>query len=654
MATLEEAERLLAAGDVVQADSLLHALHDPRAPNPRLLLAWGRLRRRIGNVQPAFEMLRQAVAAGGGDDARIELAGVLTDLGRAAEAARLLAPLRGTGAALAYERGRVEQAAGRSAAALAQFRGATRADPGHSAARLAAARLHLAQNDPKAAEAALRALLTREPAHLEAIRELAYLLGAQRRYRESLTCYDQLERAGADIVRDLAMLTLGFLHSADWSVRDQLRARLEARFRREAPCVVDAYALFALSDDPAMHRLMATRIAQAIERHAVPMARPAARPVRGEGRLRVGYLSGDFNQHATSLLLAGVIEAHDRERFEIVAYDYSIEDDSPTRARMQRAFERFERLGAEGPAASAARIAADEIDILIDLKGYTERTRSEILALRPAPIQAQFLGHPGTQGGTWTDYVIADRHVLPPTMLDHFAEQPVWLPASCYPSDRSRPTPEPDRNRLRHNLPEQGFVFGCFNNPFKLSPDYFAIWMGLLRAVPESVLWLYQGNDLMADNLRREAGRDGVDPERLTFARPADLGSHIARHGCLDLFLDTAPYGAHTTALDALWAGVPVLTCAGAAWPSRVGASLLHAAGVPELVVESQQAYAALALALARDPDRLAGLRARVAAARTAGPLFDAAAFARGLEQAFVAMAERSRGGAAPAAIAVG
>jgi predicted O-linked N-acetylglucosamine transferase (SPINDLY family) len=256
-----------------------------------------------------------------------------------------------------------------------------------------------------------------------------------------------------------------------------------------------------------------------------------------------------------------------------------------------------------------------------------------------------FLGYVGTQGGDWIDYVIADSTVLPPQEYANWVEQPVLMPVSYYPNDRTRPRPEPDADRAAHGLPQTGTVFACFNNPFKISPEIFAVWMGLLRDVPDSVLWLYEGNEFIAGNLRAAATAAGIDAARLHFTAPATLEAHLARHGCVDVFLDTVPYGAHTTGADALWAGVPMVTCMGKSWPSRVGGSLLRAVGLPELVTESLEDYAARALALAGDPARRAALRAHLLAARDTAPLFDAVAFARGLESAYMQMAARSRAG---------
>jgi predicted O-linked N-acetylglucosamine transferase (SPINDLY family) len=264
------------------------------------------------------------------------------------------------------------------------------------------------------------------------------------------------------------------------------------------------------------------------------------------------------------------------------------------------------------------------------------------MALRPAPVQVNFLGYVGTQAGDWIDYIIADATVLPPEQEIHFAEQPVRLPFSCYPSDRFRPTPAPDTDRAAHGLPTQGTVFACFNNPFKIAPAVFGAWLDILRRAEGSVLWLYEGNPMVGANLRAAAKQAGIDPARLIFAQPATLEAHIARHGCADLFLDTMPYGAHTTALDALWAGLPLLTCAGESWASRVGASLLRAVGLPQLITTNLPAYTELALTLTADPVFLQSLRTHLVQARQTSPLFDAAAFARALEDGYRQMAAKA------------
>jgi predicted O-linked N-acetylglucosamine transferase (SPINDLY family) len=633
-----------AAGDVKGADTIYNALYDQQAPDPAVMIAWARLRRRVGDTKNASTMLEVASRAGGGAPVLIEMASLLIDQGQTEQAGALLrqAASAGRSIGLDYEAARWEAARGRLAQAAALFRAVVKADPRHMEARYGLARTLVLLGQPAEAEGAYGAMLKRDPGNPRLMSELAYLYGTQRRFAQALALYERLAETGLELVREFSQVALGMMHVADWSARDRLTARLAARMATGRPAIFETFALLAATDDPALHRRMAETFAGALRSASVKRERPAARGIGpADRRLRVGYLSGDLNQHATGLLLAGVIEAHDREAFEIFAYDYSAEDGSPTRARLVAAFEHFVRLGEESPSASAARIAADEIDILVDLKSYTERSRTEILVLRPAPVQVAFLGYPGTQGAEWVDYIIADDVVLPPDQDVHYAETPVRLPFSCYPSDRSRPAPTPDTDRAAHGLPAEGTVFACFNNPFKIAPAVFGAWMEIVRRVEGSVLWLYEGNPLVAGNLRAAAKQAGIDPARLVFARPVTLAAHIARHGCADLFLDTVPYGAHTTALDALWAGLPLLTCTGESWASRVGASLLRAVGLPQLVTSDLGAYTEMAVTLAADPVLLRSLRAHLVQARQSSVLFDAAAFARGLEAAYRGMASK-------------
>jgi predicted O-linked N-acetylglucosamine transferase (SPINDLY family) len=534
------------------------------------------------------------------------------------------------------------------------FRDVIKAQPKHLAARYGLARTLALMGRTDEAEGAYAALLKRDPGNLGIMSELANVYGRSTKYAQALALYDQIEAAGVDVVREVSQCALGMMHVADWSGRERVIARLIARMAAGRPAIFETYALLAAVDDPALHRRMGEVFAGALRAVCETRERPASREVGpADRRLRVGYLCGDFNQHATSLLLAGVMEAHDRAAFEVFAYDYSPEDGTPTRARMRGAFEHFVSLGDFPPAACAALIAADEIDILVDLKGYTERSRSEIMVLRPAPVQVQFLGYVATQAGEWIDYVIADAFVLPEDQQANWTERAVRMPASYYPNDRSRPTPPPDCDRAAHGLPAEGFVFACFNNAFKITPVVFAAWMEILARTPGSVLWLYESNPFVAANLRAHARAAGVDAQRLVFAKPARLDEHLARHGCIDLCLDTSPYGAHTTGADALWAGVPLLTCTGQSWASRVGASLLHAVGLPDAITPDLRAYTDLAVAVAGDPERLAAWRAHLASVRDTAPLFDAAAFARGLESAYLTMADTARQGRPPEAFDV-
>ena len=284
------------------------------------------------------------------------------------------------------------------------------------------------------------------------------------------------------------------------------------------------------------------------------------------------------------------------------------------------------------------RIAADGVDILVDLKGYTQDARTQILAFRPAPIQVNYLGYPGTMGAPFMDYILVDDFVVPPDQQPFFTEKLVHLPGCYQVNDSQREISPQTPSRAECGLPEKGFVFCCFNNSYKITPEMFDVWMGLLKAVPGSVLWLLEGNRFVPANLCREAEARGVAAERLVFAPRKPLPEHLARHRLADLFLDTFPVNAHTTASDALWAGCPVLTLAGETFVSRVAGSLLRTVGLPELVTTSLEDYQAMALRLARDPELLAHVRARLEANRKNCPLFDGGQFARNLEKAYATM----------------
>lgn len=365
-------------------------------------------------------------------------------------------------------------------------------------------------------------------------------------------------------------------------------------------------------------------------------------------RIHIGYLSADFHQHATSQLMAGVFEHHDRTRFEVTAISVGPNDGSDMRRRIEAAFERFVDAKPQSDAQIAELVRALEVDILVDLKGYTQDARTGIFAMRPAPIQVNYLGFPGTIGAGFIDYIVADRNVIPELDFDCYAEKIVWLPESYQANDRDRAIADMLPVRVEHGLPDDAFVFSCFNDNYKITPDVFSSWMRILAAVENSVLWLFEDNPTAADNLRREAQARGVAPRRLVFARRLPTSAHLARHRCADLFLDTLPYGAHTTASDALWTGLPVVTCLGDSFAARVGASLLNAIRQPELITTTPAAYEQLAIELANDPARLATLRAKLARDRLTTPLYDTKQYTRDLETAYAAMMERHMAGLPP------
>lgn len=374
----------------------------------------------------------------------------------------------------------------------------------------------------------------------------------------------------------------------------------------------------------------------------------------GQGvKIRIGFVSCDFFEHATAMLFAEVLEKIDRTRFEVFAYCHSPEENSAMRKRMIAAFDHFRRIGPMRHRDVAAMIRDDAIDVLVDLKGYTRDARTEIFAYRPAPIQVNYLGYPGTMGADFIDYIIADEIVAPMEAQANYSERIVHLPNSYQPNDRQRAISNEPVTRADYGLPEDAFVFCSFNNSYKLNTTMFDVWMQLLKDVPGSVLWLLVPNDTCAANLRREAEARGINASRLVFAQRASIAKHLARHRLADLFLDALPCNAHTTTSDALWAGLPVLTCLGETFAGRVAGSLLHAMGVSELVTTSLEDYSKLALELARDKSKLDAIRAKLRVNRETASLFDSSRYTRNLERSFETMVEIMRAGEAPRAFAV-
>jgi predicted O-linked N-acetylglucosamine transferase (SPINDLY family) len=415
--------------------------------------------------------------------------------------------------------------------------------------------------------------------------------------------------------------------------------------------VILPFVLTGFIDDPVLHRICAENYC----RHLVPVT-PAplvdAAPYPHE-KIRIAYLSADFQHHATAILMAELFERHDRERFELHALSFGEDDGTGWRERLVKAFDHFHDVRLLTDEASADLLRSLEIDIAIDLKGYTALARPEILSWRPAPVQVNYLGYPGTMGAAFIDYVVGDRIVTPSAHEPFYAEKIVQLPDCYQANDSTRRIADQAPTRAEAGLPEGGFVFCSFNIQRKLSAPVFAVWMRLLAAVPGSVLWLMVNNEGARAKLRQAAEASGIAVERIVFADRTGLESHLARHRLADLFLDTLPYNSHTTASDALWAGLPLVTCMGKAFPARVAASLLEAVGLPELITQTLEEYEALALALARDPERLAGLRQKLGTNRLVQPLFDTGRFCRHFEAALITMHQIAQNGEAPRAFAV-
>jgi protein O-GlcNAc transferase len=439
-------------------------------------------------------------------------------------------------------------------------------------------------------------------------------------------------------------------HACDWQDFAADQALLREAVARGAG-MVPPFAFLNLTASAAEQLACARRATQSPALRGLATL-PA--PVIATGaKIRLGYLSCDFRAHATAYLTAELFERHDRERFEVIGYSLGRNDGSAIGRRVAAAFDEFVDLSEVPVKEAAQRIRADKIEILVDLNAYAQNGRPQIVARRPAPVQVNYLGYPGTMGADFIDYVLVDPVVVPKDQQEFFTERLVHLPETYQVNDSRRVIAAVTPSRTACGLPERGFVFCCLNSASKITPTIFAIWMRLLAATPGSVLWLLEGNALAPARLRHEAGRLGVAPERLVFAPLLPLDQHLARHHRADLFLDTLPYGAHTTMSDALWAGLPAVTCLGETFPGRVGASLLRAVGLPELVTDTLADYENLALRLASYPDELAALRLRLAHNRATAPLFDTARFTHHLEAAYRRMSHIWRRGGQPEAFAI-
>ncbi len=454
--------------------------------------------------------------------------------------------------------------------------------------------------------------------------------------------------AGPLAVQALASLTFARLQCCDWTgLADARAALVEAIGRDEgwgAP-----FAMLSIVDDPAIHHACAARQL----REAFPIARRVVAPAPAGGRIRVGYFSSDLRVHAVGQAMARLLELHDRSAFEIHAFAIGRPVQDALRTRIAAGVEHFHECGGLADDAVLALAREVGLDIAVDLNGHTGNARTALFAQGLAPVQVNYLGYPGTMGAPFMDYILADATVIPEGAEAAFSEAVVRLPDTYLPTDDRREISETPLTREDAGLPSGAFVFCVFNNGYKIQPEAFAIWMRLLAQLPGAVLWLREEQALATRNLRAAAADHGIDPARLVFAGKVPHPEHLARHRLADLFLDALPYNAHTTAADALGAGLPVLTQAGRAFAGRVGASLLQAVGLPELVTTSPEAHERLALDLATDPARLGAIRQRLAARLPVAPLFDTPRLARAIERAFAAMQARALAGLPPAGFTV-
>ena len=502
----------------------------------------------------------------------------------------------------------------------------------------------------EAAVSCYRKAISLEGDLVSALSGLGTALQDLRRSQEAIACFRKVLAIQPDDDNALTAIVWAQATSCDWREYDARAQELRAHVR-EGRSVVAPFTFLAVCQDVEEQRLCA----EGYIAHRLPGPRPALHRggARAGEKIRLAYVSSDFGEHPVANCAHELFRLHDRSRFEVIGVSLGIDDRSEMRAKLEKTFDRFVDVRRMGDSEAAATIRDLEVDIAVDMGGHTRSSRLGILAHRPAPVQVEFLGYPGTTGAPFIDYLIADRFVIPEEHRRYYSERVVHLPDSYLANHSMRVAEEPSSGRAGAGLPAGAFVFCCFNSSYKITPDVFGAWMRLLQKVAGSVLWLYGDHSEAERNLGREAARLGVDPARIVFARRVRrIEEHYGRYRLADLFLDTT-YNAHVTACDALWAGLPVLTCAGGSFASRVASGLLEVQGLPELVTTNLADYENAALSLANDRERLRSIREKVDLARRTGPLFDADRFRRHLESAFTTMREIRLRGEAPRAFAV-
>jgi predicted O-linked N-acetylglucosamine transferase (SPINDLY family) len=485
------------------------------------------------------------------------------------------------------------------------------------------------------------------PANAELHFNRAQALDALGRHAEAIVSYDQALQVDPTFKYAAALRLQARLQICDWQGTDEEIVRLSANIEQDKPAA-PPFCVLQFSSSARLQKKAAERWArEEMKVKTVPLASGAP----SGARLRIGYFSSDFYQHAVASQLAEVIELHDRSKFEVSAFSFGPDTQDTMRRRLQGAFEHFLDVRDKSDE-EIVRLARDwQLDIAVDLKGYTQDARPGLFAQRVAPLQVSYLGYSGTLGASFMDYIIADAAVIPKSSREFYREKMLALPTCFFPSDSTRAIADTVYARRELGLPTAGFVFCCFNNSIKISPRIFDVWMQILRRAQASVLWLRTDDRAVVDNLRAEAQRRGVDGNRLIFAPRISMPEHLARHRSADLFLDSLPYNAHTTASDALWAGLPVLTSPGEGFASRVAASLLRAADLAELVASDLDDYQEIAVALAGDPPRLASLKERLLRAHRTAPLFDTRKLTTDLEKAYQTIHARHQVGLATAHI---
>jgi predicted O-linked N-acetylglucosamine transferase (SPINDLY family) len=542
-------------------------------------------------------------------------------------------------------RGNMLRALDSRQAALANYERAIGIDPDDAAAHCnrGAALLLLDRADD--ALASFDRAIAIKPDYAEAYFHRGYSLRMLNRFDSAAVAYKTVATLSPDFEFLPGTRLEANMHVCDWREFDHLVAQIAAGAESDAH-VSHPLIFMALVDSPRLQLKVSStwaRFACPADDSLGPIP-PRARP----RRITVGYFSADLHEHPVSRLLAELIEIHDRSRFEVIAFSFGPRTGDEWQQRLGMAFDKFIDVREKSNREIASLARRFNVDIAVDLGGYSTGNRANIFALRAAPVQVSYLGYLGTMGASYIDYLIADRTVVTPTSERYFSEKIIYLPEVHQVNDRKRRIADKVFTREDLGLPTTGFVFCCFNTSYKILPATFAGWMRILKAVPGSVLLLYAGHETVEINLRAYAGRHGVDPQRLVFGKRLPPAEYLARYRAADVFLDTLPYNAGTTASDALWAGLPVLTLAGESFASRIAASLLTAIGVPEMITSTQQQYEQLAIELSLNPHRLTQIRANIQDHRLSSPLFDTPRFARNLEAAYVAIHERYQAGLSP------
>jgi len=525
----------------------------------------------------------------------------------------------------------------RLAEALDSYDRAIALYPGYGDAWSNRGEVYAALQELDAATESFERALSLMPGDVDAVLNCALAFQKKWRFRDAAALLNRAARIDPAHKRLLFGMAYGALHHCDWSLQEVVRPRLLVECPAGKSIVAPLTLLGYLEDPDILHRSSVHYLKDLLNPAAFGVNRPKLIP---HDKIRIAYLSSDFHEHATAYLIADLIERHDRSRFEVHGISFTLPDQSEMHKRLRLAFDQFHDVHSWRDADVADLVRRLEVDIAIDLKGFTSGERPGIFTGRPAPIQVNFLGFPGTMANGCWDYVIADATVLPREEQPFYSEKIVHLEHCYQPNDPQRhvaATP----TRVSQALPETGFIFCCFNTHAKITRQIFDIWMRLLRSVPNSVLWLLDGS--ASETLRSEALARGVDYRRLVFAPAVNQTAHLARLSLSDLVLDTLPYNAHTTASDALWTGVPIVTCRGKSFAGRVAASLLTAIDLPELITKDLAAYEALALELALNRGKMASIKERLAVNKPNTPLFDADNFRRNIEGAYSIMMEKAR-----------